>query len=110
MSEDAGGGAAQEQYARQALFVMSAACEHPTLTPGCPFAVEVRPGVRDCREQCHDIPRAHGLPLPTFQEAPRPPQPPDRSRSPPLSTPARPTCRRRTDACRGGRSRRCSGH
>jgi len=73
MSEDAGGGAAQEQYARQALFVMSAACEHPTLTPGCPFAVEVRPGVRDCREQCHDIPRAHGLPLPTFQEAPRPP-------------------------------------
>lgn len=64
-------GDAAAEYARQALFMMSAACEHPRLTPECPFSVEVRPGVRTCREQCHDVLLEHGLPLPTFEDAPR---------------------------------------
>lgn len=68
-------GAAHEEYARTALFLMSAACEHPSLTPQCPFAVEVRPGVRVCQEQCHDVLVANGLPLPTFVDAPSNPAP-----------------------------------
>lgn len=70
MSSEAFDGVADE-YARQSLFVMSAVCEHPTLTPECPFSVEVRPGVRTCQEQCHEILQAHGLPLPKYEDAPR---------------------------------------
>lgn len=72
VSGEAAGDDRRQEYARQALFVMSAACEHPTLTPACPFSVEVRPGVRDCREECHSILREQGLPLPTYQDAPAP--------------------------------------
>lgn len=66
---------AHQRYARTALFLMSAACEHPSLTPQCPFAVEVRPGVRSCEEQCHAILLENGLPLPTYDDAPRSPAP-----------------------------------
>lgn len=67
---DEAGGEKHERYAREALFLMSASCEHPTLTPGCPLAVEGRAGVRDCREECHDVLLSHGLPLPTYDDAP----------------------------------------
>lgn len=63
----------ERAYVGAALFKMSADCEHPTLTPACPFSVELRPGVRNCHEQCHDILLAHGLPLPTHADAPKEP-------------------------------------
>lgn len=72
MSEPAGPdpAAREQEFVAAARFVMSAGCEHPTLTPQCPFSVEVRPGVRDCLEQCHDLLTARGLPLPTYVDAP----------------------------------------
>jgi hypothetical protein len=66
---------AHRAYTDAALFLMSANCEHPTLTPACPFSVEVRPGVRNCEEQCHAVLAERGLPLPTYADAPAAPAP-----------------------------------
>lgn len=46
-----------------ALKVYSDDCQHPQLSPDCPFSVEVQPGVRDCDEQCAVLLREQGVPV-----------------------------------------------
>jgi hypothetical protein len=39
----------------RALREYSDSCQPPALTPGCPFAYDIEPGVRGCGEECIDI-------------------------------------------------------
>jgi hypothetical protein len=48
----------------RALRDFSEACEPPELIAGCPFAVEVEPGLRGCAEECMDILGKHEAPAP----------------------------------------------
>jgi len=51
----------------QALREFSENCEPPELTVGCPFAVDIKPGLRGCAEECMDILGKNFAPSP-FEE------------------------------------------
>lgn len=46
----------------RALREYSEECEAPLLTPGCPYSVEVEPGLRGCADECMDILGEHDAP------------------------------------------------
>lgn len=64
MTDELNASGSERQIFLRALREYSEACEHPALTPGCPYAIDISDGVRGCGEECLVLLAEHDAPAP----------------------------------------------